>query len=151
MSKTLINKIEELKKKEKALADELNELEQKKESEKSNLQKQLNDTLKELLLEQKKQFEESQKKESIDSFLETQDAENNQSTSIFDLDDTLYESVKSVTEKPYDLWADPEKEFVQSLTYQIDKLKTSYGGQEQEVMARTSSLLKSDDDKKYIV
>jgi hypothetical protein len=148
MNDTLLSKIETLKQQEKKIAEEIAELEDKKSKQKEDLQKQLNDTLKELLLEEKKRFLEAQKNDSIDDFLnQTQDVA--EKLSMQSIDTSIYDSIKSVTEKPYDLWSSSEKEFVENVSYQLNKLKDSYS--DNNVVLRTESLLKKDNDDLYRV
>ncbi len=155
MSDSLLDKINNLRKREVELAEELKEAEKKKEEEKQELQKELQDTIKELLLEEKKRFEESQKTDSIDNFLqenpEDRQFSNNQTKEANDFDNSLYNSLKKVTDKPYDVWSQTEKNFVENVSYQLNKLKSTYSVEQDLSMFRAEKLLKMDEDKKYRV
>ena len=151
MTDPLLSKIKKLKEKEDELSKELENIKKQKEKEQEEVEKELSETLKELLIEEKKRFEESKKKEVIDDFINQEQVNMPQINESQSLDDSLYESLKTVTEKPYNLWSNNEKEFVSNVSYQIDKLKDSYSQTIQDVVGRTENLLKKDEDKKYIV
>ena len=154
MSDTLLDKIKNLKKREQEISEELKKEEQRKEEEKKNLQSELQSTIKELLLEEKKKFEETQKKDSIDKFI--QDTPNpqedpNNPANMQTIENSLYSSIKSVTQKPYELWSQNEKDFVENVSYQVSKLKNNYLSSQDDELVRVESLLKKDYDQLYRV